>query len=251
MSSLSFPWKRIEERPENASTVRILIESVEQNKKGSSDQLKQPEKLLEKFLEYFKLQDFFKISFSPVNAKNSKNKKKISNKEQIILANEMKNMSSDFEKFSLNKDKTLKRFQFFFETNYYLYILWWGVEVISCLKRREKVPPLVILDITLSFNRLMMKNIISEEKYKSCFEIVNQKYNTLMNPTFYNLLFNNPKLLVESSLQMYNNEISLYKEQKIIIDMIKNAIDSNSPLLLGNQMPTGQGKTFLAAKFLC
>ena len=89
-------------------------------------------------------------------------------------------------------------------------------------------------------------DIITQEKYKSCFEIVNQKYNTLMNPTFYNLLFNNPKLLVESSLQMYNNEICLYKEQKIIIDMIKNAIDSNSPLLLGNQMPTGQGKTFLA-----
>ena len=245
MSSLSFPWKRIEERPENASTVRILIESVEKNKKDSLEELKQPEKLLEKFLEHFKLQDFFKINFSPVNTKNNKNNKKLSNKEQIILANELKNMSSDFEKFSLNKDKTLKRFQFFFETNYYLYILWWGVEVISCLKRREKVPPLVILDITLSFNRLMMKDIITQEKYKSCFEIVNQKYNTLMNPTFYNLLFNNPKLLVESSLQMYNNEICLYKEQKIIIDMIKNAIDSDSPLLLGNQMPTGQGKTFL------
>ena len=109
MSSLSFPWKRIEERPENASTVRILIENVEKNKMDSLEELKQPEKLLEKFLEHFKLQDFFKINFSPVNAKNNKNNKKLSNKEQIILANELKNMSSDFEKFSLNKDKTLKR----------------------------------------------------------------------------------------------------------------------------------------------
>jgi hypothetical protein len=246
MSSLSFPWKRIEERPENASTVRVLIESVEQSKKSSSEELRQPEKLLEKFIDHFKLQDFFQIDFSCSNTKNSKNNRRLSSKEQIILTNEIKNMSSDFEKFSLHKDKTLKRFQFFFETNYYLYILWWGVEVISCLKKREKVPPLVILDITLSLNRLMMKDIITQEKYKLCFEIVNKKYNTLMNPTFYNLLFNNPKLLVESSLQMYNNEICLYKEQKIIIDMIKNAIDKNSPLLLGNQMPTGQGKTFLA-----
>lgn len=243
MSSLSFPWKRIEERPENASIVRILIESVGENGKDSSHVLKQPEKLLEKFIEYFKLKDFFDIQFSPANTNNGK---KLSNKEQIILANEVKNMSSDFQQFSLNKDKSLKKFQFFFETNYYLYILWWGVQVIFSLKKKEKVPPIVILDVTLSLNRLMMKDIITNEKYKYCFGIVNGKFNTLMNPTFYNLLFSNPKLLVESSLQMYNNEVSLYKEQKIIIDKIKNSIEQNSPLLLGNQMPTGQGKTFLA-----
>lgn len=243
MSSLSFPWKRIEERPENASIVRILIESVGENGKNSSHVLKQPEKLLEKFIEHFKLQDFFDIQFSPANTNNGK---KLSNKEQIILANEVKNMSSDFQQFSLNKDKSLKKFQFFFETNYYLYLLWWGVQIIFSLKKKEKVPAIVILDVTLSLNRLMMKDIITNEKYKYCFGIVNGKFNTLMNPTFYNLLFSNPKLLVESSLQMYNNEVSLYKEQKIIIDRIKNSIEHNSPLLLGNQMPTGQGKTFLA-----
>lgn len=243
MSSLSFPWKRIEDRPENASIVRILIESVGENGKNSSHVLKQPEKLLEKFIEHFKLKDFFDIQFSSDITNNGK---KLSNKEQIILTNEVKNMSSDFQQFSLNKDKSLKKFQFFFETNYYLYLLWWGVQVIFSLKKKEKVPALVILDVTLSLNRLMMKEIITNEKYKYCFGIVNGKFNTLMNPTFYNLLFNNPKLLVESSLQMYNNEVFLYKEQKIIINKIKHAIEENLPLLLGNQMPTGQGKTFLA-----
>lgn len=241
MSSLSFPWKRIEERPENANIVRLLIENVNETEESKSFVLKQPELLLENFISHFKLEQFFSIDFKP-----QQKTKKVSAKEQIIMTNELKNMTSDFENFSLNKDKTLKRTIFLFETNYYLYILWWGVEIIHILKRKERVLPLVILDVTLSLNRLMMKNIITNEKYKSCFDLVNGKFNSLMNPSFYNLLFNNPKLLVETSLQMYNNEVRLYKEQKIIIDRIKNAIDEDKSLLLGNQMPTGQGKTFLS-----
>ena len=66
------------------------------------------------------------------------------------------------------------------------------------------------------------------------------------NEKFYNILFENPKLLHYSSFQTINKEISLYKEQRQILSKIKKMIELDQPLLLGNQMPTGQGKTFLA-----
>jgi len=243
MSSLSFPWKRIEERPENSGVVGLLIEDavVSSNRTTS---IKQTDTLLEKFVSHFKLQDFF--PFDIIERGAQRKGKKLSSKEQIIQENELKNIISDFENFCLNKDKSLKKIIFTFETNYYLYILWWGIQVIFSLRKKEKVGPYIILDITLSLNRLMMKNIITEDRYEQCFRFVEGKFNSLMNPTFYNLLFNNPKLLVESSLQMYNNEVRLYKEQKIILEKIKGAIDQDKALLLGNQMPTGQGKTFLS-----
>lgn len=244
MSSLSFPWKRIEERPENAGIVSLLIENAVDKGSSLSKDIKQTDLLLEKFISHFSLKELFSIDLT--TKKTEKKSKKTSNKEQIIMTNELKTIDADFQNFCLNPDKSLKRVIFSFEINYYLYILWWGIQIINSLKKKEKVSPYIILDVTLSLNRLLMKDIIKNENYIQCFRVVEGKFNSIMNPTFYNLLFNNPKLLVECSLQMYNNEVKLYKEQRIILDKIKNAIDTNKPLLLGNQMPTGQGKTFLS-----
>ena len=70
--------------------------------------------------------------------------------------------------------------------------------------------------------------------------------NSIMNDSFYDLLFKNPKMLYHCSAQKYTKEIHLYKEQRIILDQIYQSVENDKPLLLGNQLPTGQGKTFLS-----
>jgi CRISPR/Cas system-associated endonuclease/helicase Cas3 len=240
MSSLSFNWKRIEETPENSDDVRLLIEDVNEKYKKKGEILKQPLNLLEVFIEKFKMEKFFKME------ERKEKQKKVSKKDLIILENEKKTLENEFNQFVFNEDFSLKRVHFLFPVNNYLYILYWCLIILRGLKEKKNIQSIIILDATISLNRILLKDIITDLSYKSGFTFFDQKMNSLMNESFYNLLFQNPKMLYQSSFQKFNKEIQLYKEQKIILEKIKSSIDTDSPLLLGNQMPTGQGKTFLS-----
>ena len=130
--------------------------------------------------------------------------------------------------------------------NSYLYILYWCLVILRRIKEKKKISSLIVLDATLSINRIIEKGTITDPSYLSGFQFFNEKMNSIMNDSFYNLLFENPKLLYHCSAQKYTKEIHLYKEQRIIIDKICNSVENDFPLLLGNQLPTGQGKTFLS-----
>lgn len=240
MSSLSFNWKRIEETPENSDDVRLLIEDVDEKYRRKGETLKQPLNLLEGFIEKFKMEKFFKME------EKKEKQKKMSKKDLIIFENEKKTLENDFNQFSFNDDLSLKRVHFLFPINNYLYILYWCLLILRRLKEKKNIQPIIILDATISLNRILLKDVITDESYKSGFHFFNEKMNSLMNESFYSLLFQNPKMLYQSSFQKFNKEIHLYKEQKIILEKIKSSIDNDTPLLLGNQMPTGQGKTFLS-----
>ena len=73
----------------------------------------------------------------------------------------------------------------------------------------------------------------------------------IMNEKFYEILFENPKFLYHCSFQHFKKTLKLYPEQREILTKIHNAIMDDRPLLLGNQMPTGQGKTFLSIPQFC
>ena len=241
-TSSSFPWKRIEEQPDNADDVRQLIDDVIQEKINSKE-LKQPLNILKLFIENFKMEKFFKIE------NNTQKKKTNSKKDILIEKNEQKTISEDFKQFSFQEDFSLKTLHLRFPINNFLYILYWCLSILRGLKEKKKISSLVILDATLSINRILLKDIITDPNYKSGFLFFNKKMNDLINENnekFYNILFENPKLLHYSSFQTINKEISLYKEQRQILSKIKKMIELDQPLLLGNQMPTGQGKTFLA-----
>lgn len=240
MSSLSFNWKRIEESPENSDDVRLLIEDVDERNKKTGSVLKQPLPLLIGFIQKFQMEKFFQLE------NKQEKEKKMSKKDLIIIENEKKTLESDLKQFEFNDDFTLKRVHFLFPVNNYLYILYWCLIILRGLKEKKKIQPIIILDATLSINRILLKDVITDESYKSGFIFFNKKMNSLINESFYNLLFQNPKMLYQSSFQKFNKEIHLYKEQKIILEKIKSSIDTDTPLLLGNQMPTGQGKTFLS-----
>lgn len=59
-------------------------------------------------------------------------------------------------------------------------------------------------------------------------------------------LFQNPKLMMYSVAERYPGSAVLYETQKDLIRRVGQAVICDTPLLIGNRMPPGTGKTFLA-----
>ena len=138
--SLSFNWKQIEETPENAEDVRILIDDI-MVKEIISKQVKQPIHTLEYFIKYFKLEKFFQVEKVFEKEKNKKKTKK----EIIIENNDYKNLENDYKQFLYNEDYSLKRVHFIYEINNYLYILYWCLEILRGIKEKKKYLLLLFL----------------------------------------------------------------------------------------------------------
>ena len=245
MSSNSFSWKEIEEKPANAETARLLIESAVSSPTKNVSEIKQPLYVLEEFIQKKETKRWF----PNFKLEKKDGKSKVQNKKDKIREKVEKNkIKSDLDLFSLNDDLSLRTPAFFFPINNYLYILWWCHELLTRIEEKKKgrMNPLLLLDATLSIDRLLDKGIITEPAFLEGFKAISKEANSYMNANFYQLLFQNPKMILSCSFQNSSKEISLYKEQKVILNTIQDAVDKNTPLLLGNQLPTGQGKTFLA-----
>ena len=240
----SFPWKRIENKPDNSEDITKLIDDV--NKKNYTVNIEQSEMLLRKFVEKFNFNNFFELELESDNNSSKDNKKrKISNKERILEESFLTSIQKDFDLFTMDDKNSILHQNFIYKINNYLYILWW---CICLLKKNEekKIKSLLLLDATISLNRLLNERVITNEKYLVGFTKVNSLMNALIKEKHYNTLFDNPKMLLHSSFESQDKKIGLYPEQRLVLDTIHEAICNKRPLLLGNQMPTGQGKTFLS-----
>lgn len=245
MSSLSFPWQRIQEKPDNADDVRELIDKVIDVFSDASSQddveVKQSDVYLEAFIKKFQLEKWFpEVVFLKDDKKASKAK------DKILKENEQRTIMKELEMFQLDDNHCLLEKQFAYSISIYLYIFYWATFNYKRLVDKKSVKKIVILDIMISLNRIMKKNVITNPKYLVGFEKVNSKFNALVSEKYYDLLFKNPKLMTDCSFQQKNKEIKLYPEQTFILQKIHEAIENDKPLLIGNEMPTGQGKSFLA-----
>lgn len=238
----SFPWKRIENKPDNSEDITKLIDDV--NKKNYSVNIEQSEMLLRKFVEKFNFDNFFELESDNISSKDNK-KRKMSNKDRILEESFLTSIQKDFDLFTMDDKNSILQQNFIYKINNYLYILWW---CICLLKKNEekKIKSLLLLDATISLNRLLNERVITNEKYLVGFTKVNSLMNALIKEKHYNTLFDNPKMLLHSSFESQDKKIGLYPEQRLVLDTIHEAICNKRPLLLGNQMPTGQGKTFLS-----
>ena len=63
-------------------------------------------------------------------------------------------------------------------------------------KSGKKIKSLLLLDATISLNRLLNEGIITNEKYLVGFEKVNKFMNALIKDKHYNVLFDNPKNVI-------------------------------------------------------
>ncbi|MAI14436.1 MAG: hypothetical protein CMM15_10490 [Rhodospirillaceae bacterium] len=235
----SFPWKRIEEKPENFEDVVKLIDSaIAKDTPQDYKVISEDDMCLELFLEkYPKMKRWFGTILFP------ENKVVKTSTEMIIEKNKRKQIERDLENFTRNTKYEINNQMFKYSVFNYLYILWWCSEIHV---NSRKVRPLIILDAIISMNRINRMVTFHNPRYAIGFQNGEAEMNKLVTEDYFELLFNNPKLLVRSSFQSQDNFIQLHKEQRQTLDLIGNALKMDRPLLLGNQMPTGHGKTFLA-----
>lgn len=239
--STSFPWKRIEEKPDNFEDVVKLIDSaldIYEDASSNSSQFQENDFYLEMFLNKFPnvKEWFLDINFV-------EKKKAQSTKEMIIEANEKKQVEKDLNNFSLNNKSQINNQVFRYKVFNYLYILWWCHQLFS---KRNQINPLVILDSIISINRINVSVVFQNPNYKKGFDHAGEIMNELVTENYFELLFLNPKLLLHCSFQVQDNQIGLRSQQKETLRLINSAIKNDKALLLGNQMPTGHGKTFLS-----
>jgi len=260
MTNSGFFWKTIEEKPEDWETTRLLVEDgLNQEQITSSTN--------EKTGDVFLLYDYFleknqDICFLLNRKKEEKGaavskKKKLSAKEMIHLKVEKEMIIKEFGKFQLDK-KNWKPIRCKFQYSKYMicfYIIWWNhklmKQIISSKQdESDKKIKHACLDAILSLNQLrneikkqdgdvfIISIIEKTEEY-----MLEKKREIYKN---YSLLFEYPRLLYHSFFQESKTIRTLYKEQRDVLNKICGHIKENIPLLVGNQMPTGSGKTFLS-----
>lgn len=241
----AFNWKIIEEKPENYTDVRILIEDAIYDKSSACDltqKIRQPNNVLLAFVKCYQFEKFFS---QIVQNEEKSVKKHISKKDLIIQENEKKVISGDFEQFKLENNGSLVQVHFSIPVNTFLYFFWWIASLLRKLKEKQHVSSIVLLDAALSLGHILNSGLLNPI-YKEGFDKLAIIMEKVINDDFYHLLFENPKFLYHTSFQQFQQNIKLYPEQRLILDKIHDSIKDDQPLLLANQMPTGQGKTFLS-----
>ena len=265
VQKVSFPWIAIQnliEQDENSYIKHQLIVSVndETSVFKETSFVKQPGALLQRFVCYFQYEKIFNLELgnddlekntttglkTQINKKNVKQKKGM-NTDEFVKKQEILYQEADFKAFELEKNFGFKNLKFRYSVCHYLYILYWCVEILRGIKSGKNINALIILDAVLSLNRMVKKGDIDNVHYKKGFLFVQERMNRIVNESFYELLFRNPKFLINSSFQNLDSQIRLYKEQTDMIQDIVNSIDTDEALLYANQHPTGQGKTFSCA----
>ena len=240
-----FHWKTIENKPDNWEKLHHLIQSSYLSKTKEKDKYwKKGDLFLEVLVAtYPDLKTLFGAT-EAVGGKQDK-KKKISKKEEIMNKVEKDIIKKDL--LNIRFDKMLRPLttNFSIEISFVLMIVVWNFYI----SQKSKGDPLILLDAIISLNRIMDVEKETLETIPNLWEgmtklkqIMNQK----IDDSMYSLLFQNPILLIESTADKRKKSIQLYKEQTELLDKITNAITLDEPIFMGNQMPTGTGKSFLA-----
>jgi len=130
-------------------------------------------------------------------------------------------------------------------------VLW---KKVALLRQASSISKGVLLDAIISMDRIYREEI-QHHGDKIAVEIRNffHHMNTTISPTllpredvYQELFYNHPELMVNPFSQKRTGRISLYREQIMVMEHVVTALMQNSPLLLGDRMPPGTGKSFLA-----
>lgn len=242
-----FHWKTIENKPENWEKLHNLIQNSyidineERDKYWSKNEI-----IIQVLLElYPDLNEFFQEEIVKEIVK-TKNKKNHTNKAQEIKnKNEKELIKKDLQNIRFDKNLKPLNTNFSMEISFVIMIFVWNFY----LQKKPNVDQYIYLDGIISLNRII--DIESESlklipRLNEAILNLKNMINLKINENMYSLLFENPILLVESTADKRKKSIKLYKEQKTILNKITTSIILDEPLIVGNQMPTGTGKSFLA-----
>ena len=182
------------------------------------------------------------------NNNNNKKPKKappLSKKQEIMMRVDRDMIKKDIINIRFDKHLHPVTTKFSHDVNFVCMILVWTYYVL----RKINADPLIVLDAVISINRIVDAEAQNLERIPLLRDVllhIKREANEVVKDETYSLLFENPSFLIESTADKRPKSTRLYPEQKNIIDRVAEAILLDQPLLMGNQMPTGTGKSFLA-----
>lgn len=241
-----FDWKKIENKPENWETVRELIKDA---------YVPRDEMHKEKYWDYDPVLDIFIEMYSPLaewfplkHKKIEKTKKQQKTKDLIIEKNQLEIIRQDIQKIKFDKDSQKLVFtKYSMGVTGVLAILLWNYTFLTRKKKNVSINKIALLDAVISLTRISDDlGVNFSERLKEGVSTAKRDMEEFIDDSMYDLLFTNPQLLVQSTADKRKDNVRLYPEQHQVLEEIVSSIREERPLLLGNQMPTGTGKTFLA-----
>ena len=254
-----FHWKTIEEKPENWEFLQRLIQSVMEVSTPKEElDAAHIEKMIDIFLSIFpETKELFyleKMGGAGTDKQTGSKKLGVNYKKKISLKYEIRDR---VEEERIRSDLSLIRWtpegrpattSFKFEVTFFLMILKWNHQFVFQKKTVRCDSNLV--DAIISLNRILKEEGGRIERGSNTLfqgmTKIQGRMNSIVNRKMMDVLFTNPRLLVESTADARSHVRQLYPEQSQLLDQVSSAIQEKRPLLIGNQMPTGTGKTFLA-----
>ena len=261
-----FDWKKLEEKPDNWDTLRQLINICNTSDDVYTENVQQNTIWNATCMDIFKKQIidrygkdtevFFPIIKPKEDPKEKQQKKKNNNKktknplrEKIQQETERKLLEKDFTSIKFDKNTPIKT-TFRCDSVFYFMIAEW---VIMLWKKRDMdLDKGVIVNAMISLDRIVLEEILVNtdiiDEIRDFFVDLNTKCQHFLKreDIFHQLFYCHPELMVNPFSQKRAGRISLYKEQISLLTHTIDAVMLGSPLLLGDRMPPGTGKTFLA-----
>jgi hypothetical protein len=257
-----FDWKKLEEKPDNWETLRQLINICNNLDDIYTEQTNVNPLWNDMSMEVFKshitsrygkdTSKFFTMVETDIkiikqNQKNKKTKNLL--RQKIQQETEKKLLEKDFGSIRFDNGKPIRTL-FRISSVFYFMIAEWNIMLIC--KKNMTANKGVIVDAIISLDRILIEEIsINPEippNIKKFFTELNTRSQKLLgrHEIFDELFCHHPELMVNPFSQKRVGRTSLYKEQIEVLTHVIDAVMSGSPLLLGDRMPPGTGKTFLA-----
>lgn len=256
-----FDWRKLEDKPDNWETLRKLISicnTVEDIYSEKMDSMQWNEDHLDVFKDQI-VRRYGKAfgGLFPKNVpqtdtnKNSKNNKKGKNnvRERIHAETDKKLISKDLETIRFDKKSYYPMTTTFKNaTTFAFMIAEWNIMLAL---RSEEVGNGALVDAMISLDRICREEVLKDgccERIQQFFNGLNKRCEKLLtrDEIFDELFVRHPELMVNPFSQKRAGRVALYTEQVRVITNVVDAVMANDALLLGDRMPPGTGKTFLA-----
>jgi len=245
-----FDWKKIEEKPDNWETIRELIKDGYTPHTDKKDKYWDNEDVLEILLEIYPDMKCWVPDKQAAAATTSKKQKKVVEKksDKIIQRQTIEIIRNDIKKirFDPNSQMAIKT-NYTMEATTVIMVLVWNYTFYLRKTRSKTINNVAMLDAIISLNRIYEdENMNFNARLSVTVANAITAMNKYVDESMYDTLFNYPYLLIQSTADKRSRKVRLYDEQHQVLNSITEAIRADKPILLGNQMPTGTGKTMLS-----
>lgn len=257
-----FDWKKLEEKPDNWETLRHLINICNNVEDVYTEQTSTNPVWNNMCMEVFKdhlktrygksIEKYFHMMETEQQKINQHQKNKKSKnllRQKIQQETEKKLLQKDFSAIRFENGKPT-RTMFRISSVFYFMIAEWNIMLLC--QKIDTIKKGIIVDAMISLDRIILEEISGNpdipSSIQSFFTFLNEKIQNILprNELFHELFCNHPELMVNPFSQKRVGRMSLYKEQIEVLTHVMDAVMTGSPLLLGDRMPPGTGKTFLA-----